>query len=172
MLLKAVGVSVLFASSSMFGYSLSSDFNKRIKILEKFYKTLIVLKGEINYNNSGIKEAIEVISLDKDVTGRFFCTIIRIFEEKKVSVNKAWSLAVKQELDTLNYTKKEEVMIIEELGRSIGITDKETQLNNINYTMDKLSRLITELKEIKESKCKIYKMMGIVAGMFVAIILI
>ena len=71
-----------------------------------------------------------------------------------------------------NYIKKDELLIIKELGENIGITDRETQINNLNYAMDKLSRLMQELKASKTSKCKIYRMMGIVTGMFVAIILI
>ena len=163
---------MLFVSSSMFGYVLSSEFSKRIKVIEKFYKTLIDLRGEINYNNSGIKEAIETISLDKGAVESFYDAVLEIFEKKGISINDAWKFAIKQELETVNYIKKDELLIIKELGENIGITDRETQINNINYAMDKLSRLMQELKESKTSKCKIYRMMGIVTGMFVAIILI
>ncbi len=172
MLLKITGVTLLFISSSMFGYVLSSEFSKRIKVVEKFYKSLINLRGEINYNNSGIKEAVETISSDKGTVEKFYIAVLRIFEEKETSINAAWKLAIKQELETVNYIKKDELLIIKELGENIGITDRETQINNINYAMDKLSRLMQELKASKTSKCKIYRMMGIVTGMFVAIILI
>ena len=101
MLLKITGVTLLFISSSMFGYVLSSEFSKRIKVIEKFYKSLINLRGEINYNNSGIKEAVETISSDKGTVEKFYIAVLRIFEEKETSINAAWKLAIKQELETV-----------------------------------------------------------------------
>ena len=173
MLLKIIGAIVLLISSVSYGFSLSNDFIKRINCMERFYNSLIMLKGEINYNNSGIKWAIENISQnDEGIIGKFYKKVLEIFDEGSTSIKDAWNMSVEEVLEKENILKREDISIIAEIGQNIGVTDRETQINNINYTMEKAKTLISGLKEIKEEKCKIYKMLGVVAGMFITIIII
>lgn len=173
MLLKIIGAIVLLIASISYGFLLSNDFIKRINCMEKFYNSLIMLKGEISYNNSGIKCAIENISQNDDsLIGRFYKKVLEVFQDGNTSIKEAWNISAEDILKKEHILKNEDITLIAELGLTIGVTDRETQINNINYIMEKAKTLISGLMEIKEEKCKIYKMLGVVAGMFITIIII
>lgn len=50
------------------------------------------------------------------------------------------------------------------------MTDKETQIKNIDHAMECIDDNIGELKKGKTEKCRLYRTTGIAAGAFLAIL--
>ena len=88
------------------------------------------------------------------------------------SLKEAWNIAIKQILENKSKLMQSDIDIIKELGESLGITDRETQIKNIENSIAQIDSIINELKKYKNEKCKIYKTSGIVAGAFITIILL
>ena len=61
---------------------------------------------------------------------------------------------------------------LKDFGRGLGITDRQTQINNIEKYQSQIQLTIKELKEEKNEKCKLYRMLGITCGAFLGIVLI
>ena len=61
-LLLAGGVAMILTSSCGIGFKLSADLLKRIEELKVLKKIILMLRGEIKYNNSTMSEAFETIS--------------------------------------------------------------------------------------------------------------
>lgn len=173
MLVKSLGIVIILIASSLFGYSLSYDYLTRLKNLEQLNKMLLLLKGEIKYNNSGIGEAImKVASQSENIIGKFLDYTWRQFNEKECSIKEAWDKGIVGVLEPEAKLKPEDILIVREVGLNLGITDRETQINNILNTMDVIEIKIKELNETRGEKCRLYRTLGVMAGAFMAIVLI
>lgn len=173
MLLRVVGITVVLIASSMFGYSLSHDYLMRIKNLEQTKKMLLLLKGEIKHNNSGINESIiNIASRLENVMGTFLEYIWKQFNEKDCSIREAWDMGIEKILKTKSSLKQEDILVIRDIGTNLGITDRDTQINNILNSMEIIELKIDELNQARGEKCRLYRTLGVMAGAFMAIVLI
>ena len=84
----------------------------------------------------------------------------------------AWSLGVDNILDKKSSLKSEDKNSLKDFGRGLGITDRQTQINNIEKYQSQIQLTIKELKAEKNEKCKLYRMLGITFGAFLGIVLI
>lgn len=173
MLLKGLGILIILAASVLFGYSLSRDYVMRIKNLEQVDKMFLLLKGEIKYNNSGINESVMKISgCMENIMGEFLKCVWSYFNNEDCTLKDAWNEGVKAVLETKTKLGKEDIVLIKELGNSLGITDRETQINGILNCMGTIEIKIKELNEVREEKCRLYRTLGVMTGAFMAIVLI
>ena len=67
---------------------------------------------------------------------------------------------------------KQETDVILTFGTNLGITDRETQLSNIDECINDIQEVILKLKEEKNNKCKLYKCLGTFSGILIAVLLI
>lgn len=172
MLLKIIGMIVLILSGTLLGYSLCDDYMERIRCLEAVKKTLIILKGEIKHNNSTICEALSNIKVNNNQVMSFLEKVIKEYKYKKLSLWEVWSEGVISSFHKTMKLSKEEVDIIKDFGRNLGVTDRETQIKNIDECVDEIERCIIELKNEKKEKCKLYKAFGVLSGLFISIMLL
>ena len=173
MLLKVLGIIMILLSGSLIGISFSKEYEMRIEHLRQFKKMLMLLKGEIKYNNSGIYESVITVSERiENIVGIFLRNVMENFNKNNMSLKKAWDYAVENVLAPGTKLKEKELLYIKDLGTNLGITDKETQINNILSCIEAIDLSIDELNENKVEKCKLYKTLGVVAGAFLTIVLI
>ena len=152
-------------SASLMGYLFSKDYIERINRLEQIQKMLILLKGEISYSNNSVQEALENISeMIEGKVGEFVTKVQESFKKSEIPLSVAWSLGVDNIFDKKSSLKSEDKNSLKDFGRGLGITDRQTQ-SQIQLT-------IKELKEEKNEKCKLYRMLGITCGAFLGIVLI
>lgn len=173
MFLKLFGIGMIFSASVMIGYSMSRDYLLRLRILGDFNKMLLLLKGEIKYSNSGISETIKKVSERCENTiGNFLKGVSDNFEENEMTLKDSWNKALEKFLKCNTGLKNKDILMIEEFGINLGITDKETQVNNILNLMEEIDITIKELNEEKGEKCRLYRTLGVMAGAFMVIVLI
>lgn len=172
MLLRMVGSIMIICGCSAMGFSLSNDYTLRIRQLEQMNRVLLLLEGEIRYHNSGISEALLKISkMSNGIFSTFFINVVKTMRKGK-SLKEAWCTSVTGVLEKNTKLKDSDMGILKELGNCLGVTDRETQINNIEKSRVQIDNIMGELNKIKIEKCKIYKTLGVVAGMFIAIILL
>lgn len=173
MLLKICGCIMIVCGCSAIGFSLGNDYVLRIKHLERMKKNLLLLEGEIKYCNSGIVEALSKISRQSGgIFSIFFETIVDDLTQNHKTLKEAWDASVQKNIKNHTKLTNQDIRIIGELGECLGITDRETQIHNIENTKNQIDSIIGELNKIKTEKCKIYRTLGVVAGMFIAIVLL
>ena len=167
MYLKIIGIVLIMMSASLMGYLFSKDYIERINRLEQIHKMLILLKGEISYSNNSVQEALENISeMIEGKVGEFVTKVQESFKKSEMPLSVAWSFDKKSSL------KSEDKNSLKDFGRGLGITDRQTQINNIEKYQSQIQLTIKELKAEKNEKCKLYRMLGITCGAFLGIVLI
>lgn len=155
---------------------LGFKYGERIKIRQAglFYlkKVLIMLRGEINYNISELNEVFRVLM--ERTEGDFK----KFFENLHDRTDKIYENTIstywKEEVDRCllnDCFTKEDIMRIKELGENIGYLDREMQINSIDYILEYIDGEIDRLNLSVDKNVKMYKMLGILSGVFLAIIL-
>lgn len=174
MLLKCCGMGVVILSCTLFGYSMSRDYIQSIKNIEILKKLLVYIQGEIQYKNTSIMEVLlNAREIMDGIAKIFLDEVLKKFGGEDCSLQDAWRHGAK----VLNESKKyrvdnEDVRNISELGNELGIVERDTQIKNISNTINKLEIRLKELNETKNEKCKLYRVMGVMAGMFMVIIFV
>ena len=172
MLLKITGMIIVIIACGMLGYSLCDDYIQRIHCVEAMKKALIILRGEIKHNNSSICEALENITVRNNYIIHFLKTVVKEYTVKGISLWEAWENSIIDCFEKKSPLRKEEIRIIKDFGIHLGTTDRETQLKNIDECVNEMEVCILNLKREKKEKCKLYKILGVLSGVFISIILL
>lgn len=173
MLLKFVGIVFVMSACAMFGFSMSNDYMTRLKNLEQFKKLLLLLQGEIKHNNSGINEAVKRVAEKTDnVMREFLKYVSEVFEQEQLTMREAWDRGVSDVLKKRTLLDEKDLLTIKEVGINLGVTDRETQIHNIHTCMDVIDMTMNELNVTRGEKCRLYRTLGVMAGAFMAIVLI
>ena len=87
------------------------------------------------------------------------------------SAKEAWEKAL-DESKSKKDLNEEDINVLKSLGKMLGNTDIEGQVSQIELTENLLNDKILEAQESKRKNTKLYKTLGIAAGLAIAIILI
>ena len=161
--LSLIGVIVI---CSYLGIIKAKTFENRVSELSKFQNALVMFKTKIEFTHEPIKNIFEEISkvIYKDEENIFLYTI-----KNQRNIYVSWNEGVDK--IKKDFTK-EDIEIIKMMGKLLGKTDIEGQVNEIELTKSLIEKQIekAELEKIKNSK--LYKTMGVICGIGICIILI
>ena len=172
-MLKIMGtVLVIFACSAL-GYKKSAGISERLFLLREIEKTLLFLMGEITYRKETLPEAMlrvsgkvqeplccfleETAKMAQKYQGERFACIFRENAEKYL---KEW-----------NVTQKDFEEFVQ-LGEYLGYLYMDVQKNTLEWYLQQLKTEIDALTEEMPVKKKLYQSLGVLSGIFLAILLL
>lgn len=172
MLLKLCGSLFVMIACGLLGLRLSNEYEGRIIRLNNFEKMIKVLKNEIAYNNESILEAINRSANSEDkYINQFLFYVQEVYKEGNISLKQAWIVATDSKLKKVGL-KESDLDLIRQIGTNLGVTCRATQLDYIDNFIAKIEMVEEELYGQKEEKCKLYKSMGVMTGLFIVILFI
>lgn len=165
--LKIIIYIFIFLSSSLIGMLISKKYINRVNELREFKTALNMLKTKIRYTYEPIPEVFMQISENLN------SNIANVFNQAANKMNtliagEAWTIALK--LEDLNINE-EDRKVLNNLGKLLGKTDLEGQLNQIEMTSDFLDTQIKKAEKEKEKNEKLYRTLGALLGITIVIIL-
>lgn len=166
--IKTVLLFAIFSLSTGIGILISKMYENRVKELRQFKNILNIIKTKIKFTYEPLAEIFNQISQEKS------SKIEEIFENMTYklafeNVNYSWMDAI-QEAD-ISITQ-EDKDILKELGKVLGQTDADSQVNEIEVTESFLNMQIEKAEEARKKNQKMYKTLGVVVGLVFVIILI
>ncbi|MGN1416168.1 MAG: stage III sporulation protein AB [Oscillospiraceae bacterium] len=125
----------------------------------------------IRQTASPLEDIIRAAAEDKRL-GRlsFLSDINRELDSGRLDIREAWRDCLKKAPP--EYIRTEEMAVLEELGETLGSTDVQGQLEALSAKRDALRELIAEADRERREKGRLYRMLGVTAGLFAAVILI
>ena len=171
-IVKVVGCILIILSSTLMGFYCSSELRSRINDLKELRKIIMLLRGDIRYGNTPLPEAINAIAKRHD--GNFKNFLVKVSDSLSERLgntfSQIWAQAVEKELHITSLSKRDKYQMIQ-FGEHLGYLDKEMQLNTLDLYIAQLDDEIRELSETVKEKTYLYNSLGIMAGIFMAIIL-
>ena len=158
----------IFGLSTSIGFLISKSYQNRVVELKEFKNILNIMKTKIKFTYEPLVEIFKQIAKDNDTE------IEKIFGQmaNQLSYYQAkdvWENCI-QDADIS--IKQEDKDILKKLGKLLGQTDVEGQISEIEVTENFLDMQIENAEEEKRKNQKIYKTLGVVAGLVFVIILV
>lgn len=172
-MLKILGAFVIIGATTVMGFLYARVFSTRVKQLRDMQYALNMLESEIIYTATPLIHAMRHISeKSNDSVKLLFERISELLREKKAEgVHEAFNQAMKEFKKDL-YFEKEEVEVMASFMHSLGSSDIEGQKKNFNITIKKLESFEKKAEETKSKNEKLYKYLGVCAGVLIVMILV
>ena len=172
-MLKAVGALLVVLSCGAMGYGKSLSYTKRQRELEEIQKMLYFLLGEITYRREALPEAmVRVADKIRPPLSDFLREVSRAAKEYQGErFSKIFSQKAEKYLKETSLMKTDLEEFIR-LGEDLGYMDITMQENTINLYLETLRGEIARTDKEAPAKKKMYQALGVLAGIFLAVMLI
>ncbi len=157
----------IFGLSTAIGFLISKSYQNRVIELKEFKNILNIMKTKIKFTYEPLAEIFKQIAKENQTS------IEKIFGQmaNQLTYNQAkdvWEDCIQNADISI---KQEDKDILKKLGRLLGQTDVDGQISEIEVTESFLDMQIEKAEEEKKKNQKIYKTLGVVAGLVFVIIL-
>ncbi len=167
-MIKIILFFLIFMACMYIGLTISNKYKSRVQDLKEFKSILNVLNTKIRYTQEPIKEiAKEIASMNNGNIGAIFQELYLELNDKKIE--EAWNISIEK---LGNNFKEEDKSILKNLGKMLGKTDLEGQINQIIQTNEFLNIQIDKAEIDRQKNEKLCKSLGIIIGIAIVIILI
>lgn len=172
-IMKVVGCILVIASSTAMGFFFSNEMKCRISDLKELRKLIGLLRGDIRYASTPLPEAISVLYRRHSGSFQPFFQYVseKLQELSGMTFSEVWKDAVERELLDTALTKKDKLNLIH-FGDNLGYLDKDMQMNTLDLYLAQLEDEISELSKTVKERTYLYNSLGIMAGIFISIIMV
>lgn len=169
-ILKFILLVTVFCTSTAIGILISKKYSNRVQILKNIKNALNIFEVKINFSCDTIPEIFTEISQKiKGTAGRIFLNTIENINDKNSTVGEAWEKALENNSENL---KKEDINSLKPLGKLLGKTDVEGQINQIKLVSEFLEEQIIQATEDNNKNEKMYQKLGAIVGLVIVIVLV
>lgn len=171
--MKEIALILIFLGCSLGGIWIDQDQRKRIKELETFIYLFELLKAEIDYQLTPLKDACKSIGerAEGSIGQIFLCFSEQLEAKESVDLNQMWLLALESYRGRLHLKEQDYEQLIA-FSRACGYLDKNMQKRNLDMVIEKLEHERKISQEKYERCSKLNKSLGILIGATLVIFLI
>jgi stage III sporulation protein AB len=167
--MKTAGMILLVISCSGLGFHMAGLYGRRIAECVRIERLLMRLGGEIRFCQTPLAEALRAAGGERtDGFSCFFSNLSGRLEESGGEFGSLW------EEELMGYLAdsllREEAELLFYLGRQLGNLDLEAQQKALNRFLEQWQEHIRELRSRQESRTRLYRCLGVSAGVFLAIL--
>lgn len=173
MWMKVLGAGLVIVSCTGIGAETARRQKERRRLLETLKRMISQLKGEILYNSLPLPTAFLRTGQrgSGEAAGLFAAVARRMEEEKGESFETVWKSETEHFLGncSLGETEAEQLRAF---GASLGYLDRDMQERTMTYYIEELEEEIQALRRSEAEKCRLFLGLGILAGLFLTVILL
>ncbi|RKD27883.1 Stage III sporulation protein AB (spore_III_AB) [Caminicella sporogenes DSM 14501] len=172
-MIKIFLCSILLFSSSAIGYLISLGYSFRIRDLNDIQSALNRLESEIIYYSTSLPLAMEKIAkLCNGNTSKIFKEVSKLLNSKEgYRIDEAWKISVLKFKSKTNFNR-EDIEIIINFGKDLGVVSKEVQKKHFNFIRDLLEEQKKKAMYQQNKNGKMYSKLGVILGLALIVILI
>ncbi|MCI8504804.1 MAG: hypothetical protein HFI67_01275 [Lachnospiraceae bacterium] len=173
MAFKIIGAVCIIISTTAIGFGQSFRLHLRYGEILELKKILCLFSGEIRFGGGTLGETFEKMAgRSKAPFQKFFLFLTEEMQKKEGErLMDIWSRAVEEQLKEAHLTEADREILLR-LGNELGCLDRETQLHTISLAAEQVEDVRQELHGELPKKMRLYNCLGILAGVFITILLI
>lgn len=155
------------------GESKARVLGQRVRQLQLFQQSLKLLVAEVAYAHSILPLAFEKVSRQAGfpVKEIYSTAAGMLGSGNDLSAQQAWDSALDQVSARTCYTEKD-MEVVRALGVSLGESQKEGQLTQIELTLKRLEFVLHEAQEDKSRNERMWRYLGLLGGAALVILLL
>ncbi len=172
-MLRVIICGIIIAGCGYVGLLLADVYKKRVAQLEDLQNVLSGLEFDIGFMNLPLCEALERCGETakggiRDVM-MYVCD--RLSENRASDMQLLWKRAFDRFDQELCLTQEDKKILID-FSKALGSGDCANEINNIKMALARLKVAETEARELAKKNVKMYRGLGLLAGIFIVIVLI
>ena len=162
---------MILVSGTGCGFALSSRLTRRKRNLEMILRMLILLKGEIRYGNTSLYDAFTGAAgkLEGKYRDFFLLTAREMQRQKGESFGEIFRKCAEECLVAEELTGEEREKLYS-LGRCLGYLGMDMQLKQLEMLERELEYSLGELQKELPEKKKLCRSLGMLLGIFLAVL--
>lgn len=129
------------------------------------------VKTYLAYENTDTRELIRKLAREEGVSHLVFLPSVFRRVDQGQPFPSAWTQGIEQEKGRLRFTQGD-LRLIRMFSDIIGKSDRKTQIGGIELMEQLLQQAIASAKKIREEKGGLYRSLGILSGIGIAVLLI
>ena len=178
--MRYVGILLMAGAAILAGFFAAACLQERLDVLLTFRQMVYHLKSQILYANATLQEALFEVGnrfSNGDASEAFlgpgdvFCHVAKRMEtEGKTSFSVIWKeeiAGIPVDFPLANPDRQN----LASLGENLGLADRDMQERTILFYLEQADDSIAHLKKEVEERTKLYRSLGMAAGVFLMIIL-
>jgi stage III sporulation protein AB len=173
-MLKIFAALIVVVCFGMVGLMIARQYTERPIQLRNFQFCLQMLATDINYAAYPLPEALFLLSkkADQKLAEMFkLAGEMLLNNEEGHTAGEVWELALKQ-IAPKTALKAADQDILINLGRSLGLSDREDQLKHIQLAITQLDQQVISAQSERDKNEQIWKYLGFCTGLIVVIFII
>lgn len=178
--MKWMGACLVTLGCSGLGQHMARQWRLRLRWLEQIRQMIYFLKGEILYGHTALGEALKRVGERcrkaegegglKEMPLFFLSVAERIEQQKGESFSAIWKEETEKILNSP--LKEEDISSLKSLGDHLGYLDLTMQERTLLLYLEQLDGQIAYLKQNTKERTKLYTSLGIMGGLFLAVIML
>lgn len=172
-MLRGTAIGLLVVCCCLLGYTKSRAEAGRVKELKKLRRMAALLEGAVSFGTTPLPTALMSVGGKMENPYRDF--LQDVSRELYDLPGQPFSEVFERNLECYlvdTHLRREDLLELKILGSDLGFLDKEMQLRTIKAYDSELGHKIEELQEGLPVRQKLYQSLGIMGGLFFAILLI
>lgn len=170
--MKIAGIILIVFSGAGLGICKSLELSRREKILEQLGKMILLLKNQIRCTGDTIPDALlEVAGKMSGEYREFLLSTSGAVQKRNGNTFGEIFKDCARELLPLSKVSEEERGCFLSIGERLGYLDREMQVAQLSLLEADMDRCLGYLRRTMKEKKKLYQNMGIMGGIFLAILM-
>jgi len=163
---RLTGAICILVSAALWGEMKARSLGLRLAHLQHFQQALRLLSTEISYTATPLPRAFEVIGRRiNGPVGEIFSRASRVMRDSnEMGAGEAWRQSLKQGTGE-TYFNQEDLKIAEQLGISLGLSDREGQIKQIQLVSRQMEYALEEARQAKNKNERMWRYLGVLGGL-------
>lgn len=169
--MKGIGALLVMVSCMGLGMQTAQQLKERRKVLEVLKRMISQLKGEILYRNLPLPAAfLQAGERNSGPAAGLFLAVAKRMEE---AVGESFGEVWKAETEAFfqnGLLAEGEKEGLRAFGACLGYLDRDMQERTMDFYLDELAQAVEALKKAEPEKCRLFRGLGVLGGLFLTVI--
>lgn len=172
-MLKLLGSAAVVFSCTLIGMTVASSYRRRPGEIRALQNALQMLETEVSYGATPLPDALSYVAerSDSRVALLFNLASQELMTMRGITAREAWETALKEYYPKSALNRSDRA-ILQELGNSLGISDREDQVKHLILAKEQLKLEQAKAEEDSLKNTKVYNYLGFLGGLTIVLVLI
>lgn len=172
-MIRLAGAALVVGAAALMGEAKAGEVREQYTRLLGLQRVICSLQGEMGYARSYLGEIFARIGAQEEEPYRsWLLELSRELERRKGgSFHRIWEESIKRHLKDIRLPTRE-LDRLKSLGLELGSADLKLQLRTMELYLEQLTRTLEETREEMRTRVRLCRCLGVMGGMFVAVLLL
>lgn len=170
-MIRLIGSACVVVATSAIGFQVARGYRERLREIQGLAEALRLLRAEIEYTATPLPQALRRVSAQLGGTVRIvFEQAAAAITEPDTTVTEAFKAGLEASRARAHLTNRD-VEVLTTFGRTLGTSDSTHQSLQFEAALAQLETLEREAHEARGKYERMWQYIGVLAGVFVVILL-